>query len=219
MIGPIRLIRVVAFCAIALASASAQNQNLAVTRHKAEAGDPIAQFDLARAYIAGEGIAKDSAQGLRWLRKSADQNYFGAEYALGIMYQTGAEGLPKDGHEAAKWYVKAARQQNKASQDRLLDMVAKGLISAHEANWRAPEPTKEADKGKPAATDKGKPAPFSVAEVETGLKGWITTKRMATLVQQFGVDFPLSDATRKRLADAGADPVLLQVISTSKRSL
>jgi len=227
MMGRIRLIRVVSLCAIVLASASAQNQNRAVTRHKAETGDPIAQFDLARAYIAGEGVAKDSEQGLRWLRKSANQDYFGAEYALGIMYQTGAEGLPKDGHEAAKWYVKAARQQNKASQDRLLDMVAKGLISAQEANWHTPEPAKQAEKGKPTVAEKGKPAeaaggkpaPFSVAEVETGLKSWITTKRMATLVQQFGVDFTLSDASRKRLADAGADPVLLQVISTSKRSL
>ena len=91
------------------------------------------------------------------------------------------------------------------------EMLAQGLISAHEADWRPPEPPK------PAA--KAMPAPFSVAEVETGLKNWITTRRMATLVQQFGVDFPLSDATRKRLADAGADPVLLQIISASKRSL
>jgi len=207
----LHLIRVAAVCFISLASASAQNQNLAVTRHKAETGDSIAQFDLARAYITGEGVAKDSAQGLRWLRKSADQGYFGAEYALGIMYQTGAEGLPKDQHQAAKWFVKSARQQNKKSQEQLSEMLAQGLISAHEADWRPPEPPK------PAA--KAMPAPFSVAEVETGLKNWITTRRMATLVQQFGVDFPLSDATRKRLADAGADPVLLQIISASKRSL
>jgi hypothetical protein len=42
---------------------------------------------------------------------------------------------------------------------------------------------------------------------------------MATLVQQFGVDFQLSDASQKRLAEAGADPNLLQVISASQRSL
>ncbi|MGO9066610.1 MAG: tetratricopeptide repeat protein [Myxococcaceae bacterium] len=212
----LHLILSVAACAIALASVSAQKQGLTVTRHKAEAGDAIAQFDLARAYIYGEGgVAVDPKEGLRWLRKSTDQGYVGAEYAMGYIYQTGSEGLPKDQHEAAKWFVKAARQQNKKSQDQLLDMVAKGLISAHEANWHVP------DHAAPSASKPAKSgaAPFSVAEVETGLKSWITTRRMAALVQQFGVDFTLSDATRKRLAGAGADPVLLQVISTSKRSL
>jgi len=209
----LHLILLVAVCAIALAPASAQNLNLAVTRQKAERGDAIAQFDLARAYIFGEGgVAKDPKEGLRWLRKSTDQGYVGAEYAMGYIYQTGTEGLPKDQHEAAKWFVKAARQQNKKSQDQLLDMVAKGLISAHEANWHvvaqpAPKPPKSGA------------APFSLAEVETGLKSWITTRRMAALVQQFGVDFQLSDATRKRLADAGADPDLLKIISAAKRSL
>jgi hypothetical protein len=210
-----QFIRVVAVCAIALASASAQNKDLAVTRQKAEGGDAIAQFDLARAYIIGEGVAKDPKQGLLWLRKSTDQAYVGAEYAMGRIYQTGTEGLPADQHEAAKWFVKAARQQNKASQDRLSEMVAQGVISAREANWHLSEPVVSA----PPKPTKSGAAPFSVAEVETGLKSWITTRRMATLVQQFGVDFKLSDANRKRLADAGADPGLLQIISASKRPL
>lgn len=216
VIGRIHLIRLVAVCAVALASASAQKQDLAVTRHKAEAGDSIAQFDLARAYIYGEGgVTIDPKQGLMWLRKSTDQGYVGAEYAMGYIYQTGAEGLPKDQHEAAKWFVKAARQQNKASQQRLSEMQAQGLISAREANWHVPE---QAASSAPKPAKSGA-APFSLAEVETGLKSWITTRRMATLVQQFGVDFTLSAVTRKRLADAGADPDLLQIISTAKRSL
>lgn len=216
MIGRIQFIRVVAVCAVALAAASSQNKDIAVTRQKAERGDPIAQFDLARAYIYGEGgVAIDPKQGLLWLRKSTDQGYVGAEYAMGYIYQTGTEGLPKDQHEAAKWFVKAARQQNKKSQDQLSDMVAKGLISAHEANWRLPE---RAATTPPKPTKSGA-VPFSLAEVETGLKGWITTKRMATLVQEFGVDFTLNEAARKRLAGVGADDVLLQTISASKRSL
>jgi hypothetical protein len=212
----LHLVRVVAVCAIALAFASAQTKDLSVTRHKAEGGDAIAQFDLARAYMFGEGgVAIDAKEGLRWLRKSTDQGYVGAEYAMGRIYQTGTEGLPKDQHEAAKWFVKAARQQNKASQDQLLDMVAKGLISAYEANWHAPEQVVSS----PPKPAKSGAAPFSLAEIETGLKSWITTRRMATLVQQFGVDFKLSAATRRRLADAGADPDLLQIISVAKRPL
>ena len=64
-----------------------------------------------------------------------------------------------------------------------------------------------------------KPAPFSLAEVETGITGGITSKRMATLVQQFGVDFKLSSVTRKRLTDEGADDNLLTTISAASRNL
>jgi len=210
---------VVAACTISL-SVSAQEQDLASMQQKAKAGDAIAQYDLARAYIAGTGVAKDPKQGLAWLRKSAGQGYFGAEYALAFMYQSGyqngAEQIPKDEHEAANWFRKAARQQNKASQDRLSEMLAQGLISAEEANWHAAEPT-AADSSKQPR--KSQASPFSLAEVESGLKGGITSKRMTTLVQKFGVDFKLSAVAGKRLADEGADNNLLQTISASRRVL
>jgi hypothetical protein len=186
-------LRLVAVCAIAAASVSAQDNNLADIQHKAEAGDAFAQFHLAQTYIIG----KNPVKGLAWLQKSADQGYVGAQYALAYMYLTGAETLPKDPHKAAVWFVKAAKQKNKAAQDKLAMMLAQRMISAKEANWRA----------------------FSLVEVETGLTGGITTKRLATLIRQFGVDFKLSAATRKRLADDGADGDLLSTISASKRSL
>jgi len=151
-----------------------------------------------------------------WLQKSAAQDYFGAEYALGRMYQNGLGKLPKDQHEAASWFRKAAKQQNQASQDRLSEMLAQGLISGEEANWRAAEPTVSNLPKKPT---KSKAAPFTLIEVETGLTGGITSKRMATLVQKFGVDFKLTAGARKRLADEGADDNLLQTISASKRLL
>jgi hypothetical protein len=211
--GP--LIWLVAACAITL-SVAAQDQDLATIRRKAEAGDAIAQFDMAKAYMSGTGVATDPNTALVWLQKSATQNYFGAEYALGRIYQNGLGKIPKDQHEAANWFRKAARQQNKASQDRLSEMLAQGLISAEEANWRAAEPT-AVDSSKQARKRQG--TPFSLAEVETGLKGGITSKRMATLVQKFGVDFKLSAVVGKRLADEGADGNLLQTISASKRLL
>jgi hypothetical protein len=219
MIFRVPLIGLIAACAIAL-SIAAQAQDLAAIRQKAEAGDAIAQYDLAKAYIAGTGVAKDPKQGITWLRKSAGQGYFGAEYALAFMYQSGyqngAEQIPKDQHEAANWFRKAARQQNKASQDRLSEMLAQGLISAEEANWRAAEVTVSVS---PKETKKSKATAFTLVEIETGLTGGITSKRMATLVQKFGVDFKLSAVQRKRLADEGADDHLLQTISASKRLL
>jgi hypothetical protein len=219
MISRLRLIWLVAFCAITIASVSAQSQNLDDIRHKAEAGDANAQFHLAQAYIEGKDIAKDPAQGLAWLRKSADQGYFGAEYALAYMYLNGAEKLQKDQHEAAKWFLKAAKQQNKAAQDKLAAMFAQGLISEQEANWRAGPKASPTVARVPKEAKKGKAAPFSFGEVETGLAGGITSKRMTTLVQKFGVDFNLSPVTRKRLANEGADDNLLTTISASSRSL
>ena len=210
--GP--LIWLVAACAITLLVA-AQDQNLPATRRKAEGGDAIAQFDMAKAYMTGAGVAKDPNIALEWLHKSAAQNYVGAEYALGRMYQQGL-GIPKDPIQAAKWFRKAARQQNILSRDQLSEMLAQGLISKEEANWRAAEVTVSVS---PTETKKSKATPFTLVEVETGLTGGITSKRMATLVQKFGVNFKLTAVVRKRLADEGADDNLLQTISASKRLL
>src|ERR1700686_1555594 len=213
-------------CAIAVATVSAQDKDFATLQRKAESGEPIAEFDLAKAYLEGKIVTKDPVQALAWLQKSADQRYVGAEFALAYMYLNGAAKLPKDPHKAADWFRKAAKQQNKASQDALATMLAQGLISAEEANWREAGPTvaktPQAVTHTPPSTQKqvkGKPAPFSLAEVETGITGGITSKRMATLVQQFGVDFKLSSVTRKRLTDEGADDNLLTTISVARRNL
>jgi len=208
MIRPLKLIRLVATCAITVASIAAQTADIADMRRQAEAGDAKAQFRLAAAYIQGTGIAKDPKQGLEWLRKSASQGYVGAEFALADMYQTGVMNLPKDPHEAANWFRKAAKQQNEAAQTHLSQMLAQGVISKQEADWHEPVPPKPPKKNRPTA--------FSLAEVETGLTGGITTKRMASLVNTYGVDFSLSASARKRLADDGADDNLLATISASK---
>ncbi len=220
-------IELIVCCAIVVTPVSAQNQNLDDIRQKAEAGDAKAQCHLAEAYLEGKGIAKDPVQGLAWLRKSADQGFFGAEFALAYMYLNGAAKLPKDQHKAAEWFRKAAKQQNKASQDALATMLAQGLISAEEANWRegeravskTPPQTVAHTVPSPPKDAKAKPAPFSLAEIETGITGGITSKRMGTLVQKFGVDFKLNAAARKRLADKGADDGLLATIAASWRSL
>lgn len=177
---------------------------------------PAAQQVLSYMYLKGgeQNIPKNPKIGLEWLQKSADHGNAAAEYGLAVMYRDGdgETGIPRKPHEAATWFRKAARQPGSIkSQSALQEMLQKRLISKAEANWRAAEPTKEAEKGKAV--------PFSVAEVETGLKGSITNKRMTTLVQKFGVDFKLNPVTQKRLKDDGADDYLLQTISASKRSL
>jgi TPR repeat protein len=164
-------------------------------------------------------IPKDPKKGLEWLRKSADHGYATAEYNLALLYRDGDSevGIPRKPHEAAIWFRKAARQPGSGkSQASLEEMLQKRLISAQEANWRAADPSATVPL---KASTTGKAAPFSIVEVETGLKGWITSNRMATLVQAYGVNFRLTAGTRKRLADDGADDHLLEAISASKRGV
>ena len=204
---------------VAAALASAQSTEFDVLRRKAEAGDAKAQFDLAEAYSEGNGVTKDSTKGMEWLRRSALQGYAGAQVVLGYMYQKGIN-IEKDPSEAAKWYKKAASQSDKdakhaqTAQNHLSEMLAQGLISAADADWHSNQNSNTPPK-QPKVV-KG-PSTFSLAELETGLTGGITTKRMATLVSTYGVDFTLSANSRKRLTDDGADDNLLAIIAHSKR--
>lgn len=45
------------------------------TRKAAEQGYALAQFNLAYAYIQGDGVEKDEREGLRWLKMSAEKGY------------------------------------------------------------------------------------------------------------------------------------------------
>jgi TPR repeat protein len=265
------LLCIIAGC-LTLPSVVAQAPNIAALHKQAKEGNAEAQYELAKAYLSGTGVPKDSKQGvdwlrkaanlehpaaelalaimymegeqyipkdpkqgLEWLRKSAAQGYGPAEYNLGSLYRRGDEptGIPKKPHEAANWLRKAARQQGANSQTSLQEMLQQGLISRQEANWQSPEPvtkipspaveakTTEAKtieaKTTEAKTDK--PKPFSLAEVEKGLQGGITCKRMSVLVDKFKVDFSLNADLRQRLGKEGADDALLATISASKRSL
>jgi Sel1 repeat len=200
----------------------AQAADFDTLRRKAEAGDAKAQFDLAETYSVGNGVAKDSAKGMEWLKRSALQGFVGAQVVLGVMYQNGIN-IEKDPSEAAKWYKKAAKQADKdpkhaqTAQNHLSEMLAQGLISAWEADWHQDEPPAVTPAINPKRTKPSQPPPFSIGEVETGLTGGITTKRMATLVSTYGVDFTLNASSRKRLSDKGADDSLLTAIASAKR--
>ena len=224
--------------ALAVASITAQTPpNIAALQRSAESGDAKAQFDLAGAYFEGNGIPKDMAKGIDWLQKSASQGYAGAEVTLGFLYQNGVQ-VSKDPHEAAKWYRRAARQSDRdpkhaeKAQSNLGVLAAQGVISVDEADWHAPEPgwkpvqqVKNPDVKKPDVKttevkgdqSKAKAAPFTLAEVETGLTGGITPRRMATLVGQYGVDFSLNANAKQRLTHDGADDALLQTIASAQR--
>ena len=60
----------------------------------------------------------DLAEAVDWFKKSADEGFAGAQYALGRMYESGL-GVSKNSDEAVKWYQKAADQGLAEAKDSL----------------------------------------------------------------------------------------------------
>jgi TPR repeat protein len=102
----------------------------------AAGGAPLAKYALARMYLSGEGVARDSAEGLKWLRQAATDGIALAQYQLGASYEWGLD-LTQDYAEAARWYRMAAERGVPVAQYRLgllyIDGtgVAKDLVAAH----------------------------------------------------------------------------------------
>jgi len=90
-------------------SAQNTNQPPAELIKQAESGDAKAQYALGLAYAAGQGVAKDDAEAVRWYRKAAEQGDAQAQNKLGNAYNKG-EGVAKDETEAVRWYRKAVEQ-------------------------------------------------------------------------------------------------------------
>lgn len=74
---------------------------------KAEAGDPVAQFNLARQYVLGEGMAINREEFLRWCRTAAEQGLPEAQFTLGMCYRRGV-GVAVDEQEATRLLQLAA---------------------------------------------------------------------------------------------------------------
>ncbi len=74
---------------------------------KAEDGDAVAQFNLARQYVLGEGMAVNRAEFLRWCRTAAEQGLPEAQYTLGMCYRRGL-GVEQNEEEAARLLKLAA---------------------------------------------------------------------------------------------------------------
>jgi len=97
----------------------------------AASGEPLAQYNLARMYLAGEGVARDNAEGLRWLRKAAATGVGLAQYQLGARHEWGVD-VTRDYAEAARWYRMAADRGVPVAQFRLGLLYMNGLGVTHD---------------------------------------------------------------------------------------
>ena len=86
---------------------------------KAEKGDAVAQFELARCYVLSIGVKEDQVEAFKWSLKSAEQGCIEAEIIVGLSYLNGFEigyGVEKNYAQASKWCLKAAEQGSELGQ-------------------------------------------------------------------------------------------------------
>lgn len=82
----------------------------------ASAGHADAQYGLGMMYLAGEGVAKDRAYGMRWLGTAAQKRHAGAAAMLADIYYEKADTI-----RALVWYRIAADTANSELSPRVLN--------------------------------------------------------------------------------------------------
>ena len=87
----------------------AERKQFEAIKAKADKGDSEAQLSLASSYASGNGVAKDPAKAVKWLRKAAEQGSARAQCLLGLKYANG-DGVKPDKVEGARWLRRAADQ-------------------------------------------------------------------------------------------------------------
>jgi TPR repeat protein len=78
--------------------------------------DARAAYDLGLRLLRGDGVNRDSYQGIQWLRRAGDQGSESAQLALGQLYLGGYEEMGADPTEAEAWLSRAAAQGNNEAQ-------------------------------------------------------------------------------------------------------
>ena len=66
-------------------------------------GDVAAEYGMGRAYASGEGVEKNSAKAVYWIKHAAEKNYVAAAEAMAVAYRKGELGLTKDIDQAKIW--------------------------------------------------------------------------------------------------------------------
>jgi tetratricopeptide (TPR) repeat protein len=101
----------------------------------AEKGYPAAHVDLAVLYAVGEGVRKDYAKALEWLKKAAEHyNDSSAQIMLGKIYRDGLFGK-EDPEQAHHWFQRAAEQGNPEAQLALGLLYEEGQDFGQAEQW------------------------------------------------------------------------------------
>ena len=89
-------------------------------------GDPAALYEVGSRYADGNGVARDLAEAVVWLERSAEAGLAVAQHRLAAQHEAGL-GVPTDRATAFRWYSAAAEQGNVMAMHNLGVMLSQGI--------------------------------------------------------------------------------------------
>ncbi|MDB5649822.1 MAG: sel1 repeat family protein, partial [Hyphomicrobiales bacterium] len=100
-------------------------------------GDPNAQYNLARIYLDGAGVAKDPRQAMGWLFLAAEKNHMESQALLGNLLFTG-QGVPRQRARGLMYLTMAVEGAGDDPKNSwVVDLREKALKSASDADRQA----------------------------------------------------------------------------------
>ncbi len=93
---------------------------------RANSGDVNAQYELARAYLDGNGVGKNAQKVFEYATLAHSSNHVGGSYLLGVLYLTG-NGVKKDEAKAFDCFTKASQKGNSLALVMLAKMYTNGI--------------------------------------------------------------------------------------------
>ena len=98
-------------------------------------GDANAQYNLARMYLDGAGMDKDSRQAARWLSLAAEKGHAPAQAQLGQLLFNGAQGVQRQRGRGLMWLTLARESAVADGKDKwIVDMYDKAVAAANDAD-------------------------------------------------------------------------------------
>ncbi|MGR3620853.1 caspase family protein [Pseudophaeobacter sp.] len=101
---------------------------VAFLQRAADAGAPEAQFELAKLYERGTGVATDPQKALQLYQAAARQNFADAINDLGFLHHQGGLGLPANPQKAYGFFQRAAELRHPQAQFNFAALIDDGLV-------------------------------------------------------------------------------------------
>jgi TPR repeat protein len=93
--------------------------------------DPAAQYNLARLYLEGTGVAKDARQAARWFNLAAEKGHHASQALLGHLLVSG-EGVPRQRARGLMWLTLAREGADPVKEAWISELYDRAFISTEE---------------------------------------------------------------------------------------
>lgn len=98
-------------------------------------GDPNAQYNLARLYLEGSGVDRDTRQAARWFNLAAEKGFHPAQAVLGELLVKG-EGIPRQRARGLMWLTMAKEGADPKRDAWIMALYAEVLDGTTESDRR-----------------------------------------------------------------------------------